>query len=129
MILRLLPLFIFVPVLELYLIILLGQRAGFFNTFLFIVFAGIVGIFLVKQQGLETLRRLRSSIAQGQVPGNEVLDGCLILIGSALLLTPGILTDIGGFTLLVPWTRRFWRESLKVRVYSWIKNGKIKILY
>ena len=129
MLLRLLPLFIFVPVLELYIVILLGQRVGFFNAFLFIVLAGIVGIFLVKQQGVETLRQLRSSIAQGQVPGSEVLDGCLILIGSALLFAPGILTDIGGFTLLVPWTRRIWRESLKVRIYSWIENGKFKILY
>jgi UPF0716 protein FxsA len=126
--LRLLPLFIFVPVLELYVIILLGQKVGFLDTFLFIIFVGFVGVYLVKQQGLQTLRRLRLSINQGQVPGNEVLDGCLILIGSALLLTPGILTDIFGFTFLIPWTRRIWRDGLKIRLYYWIKNRKFKIL-
>lgn len=123
---RLLPFLILIPLVELYIIIILGKSIGFSYTVLLIAATGIAGLYLIKQQGLQAMARLRLSLSQGQVPGNEVLDGLLILIGSAFLLTPGILTDIAGFTMLLPWSRKIYREFIKLKLYSWIKTGKLK---
>ena len=113
MFLKLLALFIITPVIEMGLLIELGKRIGTLQTIGIIVFTGAVGAYLAKSQGLQILRNIKGSVNDGEMPHNHLIEGVLILIGGALLITPGILTDTAGFILVIPWTRRLVRERVK----------------
>lgn len=113
MLLRLFALFVITPVVEMALLIELGKRIGTLQTIGIIVLTGIVGASLAKSQGLRILRNIKESVHNGEMPHNHLIEGVLILIGGALLITPGILTDTAGFVLVIPWTRRLIRERLK----------------
>jgi UPF0716 protein FxsA len=118
-------LFIAIPVAEVIIYVQLGKLIGIPLTLVFIFGTGIIGALLAKYQGLYTLTRARYEIAQGRVPGNHLLDGLLILIGAVLLMTPGLLTDLLGFFLLIPNTRIIAREFLKGKIKKWINTGVI----
>lgn len=113
MLLRLLLLFIITPILEMAILIELGKRIGTLQTIGIIVITGVVGAWLAKSQGLRIYGKLRGSLYNGELPHNHLIEGLLILIGGALLITPGILTDVAGFILVLPWTRKLVRERLK----------------
>lgn len=123
MFLRLLALFILVPIAELYLFMELGGQIGLPRTLAIIVITGILGAALTKSQGARALMRFRQASAEGRLPHKEVLDGLLILLAGAVLLTPGFLTDTVGFLLLVPPVRALIRG----RLAEYLK-GKIKIV-
>lgn len=110
---RLFLLFLIVPLIELFLFLVIGQRIGIAATFAMVLLTGILGAALAKSQGLRTLNKYRESIAQGRLPHDALIDGLLILIAGALLLTPGFLTDSIGFFLLVPQSRAFVRERIE----------------
>jgi len=115
MLLRLALLFVLTPLVELAILVYLGTIIGALYTILIVVATGILGAFMARNQGLATLSRIRGSIERGIIPSNEIFDGALILAGGLLLLTPGIITDIIGFAMLVPQTRRLigrWLRSL-----------------
>ncbi|MBU0566711.1 FxsA family protein, partial [bacterium] len=99
--------------LEMAVLIELGKRFGTWHTIGLIVITGIVGATLAKSQGLRVYKNLQASLYNGQMPHNHLIEGLLILVGGAFLITPGLLTDIAGFTLVLPWTRRLIRERLK----------------
>ena len=120
----LLILFIVVPVLELFFLFRIGSRFGAINTFLIIIITGIIGAYLAKRQGLKTLHKIRSSLGAGHLPGVEIVDGLIILIAGAVLLTPGFLTDIVGFLLLLPAGRNLVRVLLIKRFSRFLKSGK-----
>ena len=103
---RLLILFIAVPVVELVLLIEIGQRVGTIATVGLIIGTGIVGASLARQQGISTLARLRNDLEAGQLPAEPIVDGVLILLAAVVLITPGVLTDLVGFLCLVPACRR-----------------------
>ena len=105
-------LFLVVPLVELYLIIQVGQVLGALNTIALLVIIGAIGGWLMKREGLGVLRRIQAQVHRGQVPGRELVDAFLILFGGALMLTPGFLTDVLGFGLLVPPVRAVVRRSL-----------------
>ncbi|MFC1717338.1 FxsA family protein [Candidatus Poribacteria bacterium] len=113
MLLKLFALFIVTPVVEMALLIEIGKRIGTLQTIAIIVVTGIVGASLAKSQGLRIVRDMKLSVHNGEMPHNQLIEGVLILIGGALLITPGILTDVAGFVLVIPWTRRLIRERLK----------------
>ena len=113
MFLKLLALFIITPVIEMALLIELGKRIGTLQTIGIIVLTGIIGASLTKSQGLQVVRNIKGTMRSGEMPHNHLIEGILILIGGALLITPGILTDTIGFVLVIPWTRRLIRERLK----------------
>ena len=94
---RLLLLFIVLPAVELGLLIELGRRIGTLETLALIVVTGIVGASMARSQGLSLLSRVRKQIAAGEMPADSLLDGLMILIASALLVTPGVFTDAFGF--------------------------------
>lgn len=129
---RLLALFVLVPVAELALLIRLGEIIGLWPTLGLIVVTGIVGSALARQQGFSTLRRLQQRMGRGEMPGLELIDGVIILVAGAFLLTPGVLTDVVGFAGLLPFTRpavRKWlihkfkkRENASFRVF-WTEYG------
>lgn len=110
---RLLLIFIAVPVVELILIVEIGQRIGSINTIGLIIGTGIVGAWLARQQGISTLARLRRDLNEGRLPGEAIIDGVLILLAAAVLIAPGVLTDLLGFICLVPACRRLLKYYLK----------------
>ncbi|MBD3181822.1 hypothetical protein GF312_05995 [Candidatus Poribacteria bacterium] len=113
MFLKLLTLFIITPVLEMAILIELGKLIGTLPTIGIIVITGFVGATLAKSQGIKVYLSIKKSLQNGQLPHDALIDGLLILIGGALLITPGILTDLAGFSFVIPWTRNFVRERLK----------------
>lgn len=110
MFLRLLLLFTVVPALELILLIQLGRYVGFWPTAGLVLGTGIVGAWLARREGLKVFRAVSTEMAEGRMPTDHLLDGLLILVAGAVLLTPGLLTDAAGFVLLAPPGRRFIRS-------------------
>ncbi len=103
--------FLIVPFVELFVLIQVGQVLGAGPTILGLVLVSLVGAWLVKREGMGVLRRAREQIRVGQVPGQELVDGVLILFAGALLVTPGFLTDLFGILLLVPQVRALLRAA------------------
>ncbi|TAN70561.1 MAG: FxsA family protein [Methylobacter sp.] len=95
-----------IPFAEIYLLIQVGGIIGAFPTILLVVFTAVLGAWLLKQQGFATFQRFQESLAQGVIPAYEMVEGPIILVGGALLLTPGFITDIIGFACLIPQSRR-----------------------
>ena len=125
MLLRLVLLFVLTPLVELAILVYLGTIIGVLYTVLIVVATGILGAVMARHQGLATLSRIRSSIERGTIPSSELFDGALILASGLLLLTPGILTDIVGFAVLVPQTRRIIRRWLGSLIQRRIQRGEI----
>jgi UPF0716 protein FxsA len=123
---RLALLFIVVPVLELALLIRIGQVVGFWPTIGLVVLTGASGAWLARLEGLRTLWKLRDELANGRIPGQAILDGVAILIGGAFLLTPGILTDFVGFSLLLPWSRRLIQRRVQARMERALQDGTVQ---
>lgn len=109
-------LFIAVPIVEIYVIIQVGQAIGALWTILLLVADSILGSMLMRAQGRAAWRRFNEAIAVGRVPGREVIDGALVIFGGALLLTPGFVTDLFGLAFLLPPTRAVIRRLLVRRV-------------
>lgn len=120
---HLLVLFIAVPVVELALLIEIGQRVGTVGTIGLIMGTGIVGASLARQQGISTLARLRADLDAGRWPAEPIVDGVLILVAAAVLITPGVLTDLAGFLCLVPACRRLLRRYLHQRFEGTMRRG------
>jgi UPF0716 protein FxsA len=109
---RLLLLFTLVPLVELYLLIRIGSVIGVVPTIAIVVVTGALGAALARHQGLGVLRRLQEDLAAGRPPTDALIDGLLILVAGAMLLTPGLITDAAGFLLLVPAGRRMVRRAV-----------------
>jgi UPF0716 protein FxsA len=109
----LIVLFIVVPIAELYVIIQVGELIGVAPTLALLLADALLGAWLVKHQGRGAWRRFNEALAARRFPGREVVDGVLIVIGGTLLLTPGFITDIFGFFLLIPPTRALARRLLR----------------
>ena len=95
-------LFLIIPVVEIYFLIQVGGVIGAIPTIALVVFTALLGAMLLRFQGWATLQRTRMTMARGQVPALEMLEGVLLVFAGALLLTPGFVTDAIGFLLLVP---------------------------
>lgn len=107
--------FLVIPVVELYVFVQVADVIGFLPTLLWIVVISVVGAWLVKREGLSALRRGNERVARGEVPTDELVNGILILVGGALLLTPGFFTDVLGVLLVLPPTRALLRGTVKRR--------------
>jgi UPF0716 protein FxsA len=99
-------LFIIVPLVEIYLLIEIGTVIGALTTVALCVLTAVVGGVLLRYQGLQTMFRAQANLSRGQVPAIEMFEGVALAIGGALLLTPGLVTDVFGFLCLIPWSRR-----------------------
>jgi UPF0716 protein FxsA len=110
-------LFIVVPIVEIYVIIQVGQAIGAPLTIALLVVDSIIGSMLMRTQGRAAWRRFNEAIGAGRIPAREVVDGALVIFGGALLLTPGFVTDIFGAAFLLPPTRAVIRKLL-VRRFS-----------
>lgn len=105
--------FLVVPLVELAVIIEVGQRIGVLNTVAVLIGISIAGAVLAKREGVAVWTRFRAAIQRGEVPSNEIVDGFCVLLGAALLLTPGFLTDLLGLALLFPLSRALIRRWLR----------------
>jgi len=99
-------------------LIYFGSLLGFWTTLFLIIATGVIGAYLAKQQGLQTLHLVQRQIQYGHPPGDALVEGLCIIVGGILLLTPGFITDIIGFYLLFPITR----NSVKPIIKRWIRN-------
>ena len=105
-------LFVVVPVLEIYVLIQVGQVIGAWWTVLLLVADGFLGSWLMKREGTKAWRALREALDERLMPARELADGALILIGGTLLVTPGFLSDVVGFFCVLPFTRPLARAAL-----------------
>jgi UPF0716 protein FxsA len=115
--LALIAIFVLVPLAELYVIIkVVGPAIGAPLTIALLAADSLAGAWLMKSQGRAVWRRFNEAIAAGRIPHREIVDGVLIIFGGAFLITPGFITDIIGFLLLIPPTRSLFRRSLQRRL-------------
>lgn len=98
--------FLTVPLLEIYFLLKIGALIGVVPTIFTVVATAVIGAWLLRVQGFSTLQRFQASMAKGEVPAIEIVEGPILLVGGALLLTPGFFTDILGFLCLLPGTRK-----------------------
>ncbi len=120
---KLLVLFTIVPILELTVLIPLSQQIGTWPTIGLIAFTALAGAWLGKSQGSAAWKRIQAELATGQLPGDSILDGLAVLVASAFLVTPGVLTDFAGFILLIPFTRAPIRRFVRSRFDKWMSQG------
>src|SRR6478735_6269060 len=102
-------LFLVLPIAEIYVIIQVGGAIGIVPTLFLLVLDGIAGAALARWQGRAAWERFNQALSAGRVPAKETFDGAMIIVGGAFLLAPGFITDVIGFTLLIPPTRAAYR--------------------
>ena len=125
MLIRLFILFTVVPIIELYLIIKMGELIGPLPTVLLLLAISLAGACLVRSQGFHLLRRIRSELAQGRLPAGKLLDGAMVLVSGVLLLTPGFFTDFLGLFFLIPVTRGFIKRFIGLWLQSRLDRGTV----
>lgn len=117
---RLLLLLTVVPFVELLILLRVAEWLGWQGTIALVILTGVLGAWLARREGLKTLARIRDDLNAGIPPAGAVVDGVLILVAGVVLVTPGVLTDLCGFALLIPqirrWVRRRLSESFKKRM-------------
>lgn len=111
-------LFITIPLIELTLLLLIGSYTRWWVSLLLVIISGIAGALVARYQGWKTMSRIRSEIAARRIPGDALLDGVFILMAGAMLLTPGVLTDAVGMSMMLPFIRKYY----KAWIVSWVKS-------
>lgn len=122
---KLVLLFTIIPIIELTLLITLGNYIGLPATLVIVVTTALLGATLGKYQGLAAWKKIKSELASGQLPQDALLDGLAVLIASAFLVTPGVLTDVAAFTLLFPVTRAPIKRLLRGRIDKWLEKEQV----
>jgi len=120
---KLATLFIVLPIVELILLIWLGDVLSFWPTVGIIITTGVVGSWLARVQGRAVLRSIQAELQRGALPGDPMIDGLLVLVAGALMVTPGLITDVTGMLFLVPPIRRVVRNRIKKWFTSRIESG------
>src|ERR671923_1800202 len=128
--LALVAIFIVVPLVELYVILKVGDAIGAVWTILLLAADSVLGSVLLRSQGRSVWRRFNEAVATGRMPHREVMDGVLVIFGGAFLITPGFITDVIGALLLVPPTRSLFRRLLirrlgrRIQIRTSRRNGR-----
>ena len=121
--------FIVVPLVELWLLMRVGEFLGAGRTIMIVVVTGVVGAAAARRQGASMLRLIQADLASGQMPAPHMLDGLMILIGGLLLATPGLITDTIGFLLLIPVIRNEIRQWMRRKLEQKLKDGAIEVRF
>jgi len=124
---RLFLLFLIVPAVELALLLQIGRWIGLWPTIGLIFATALAGSFLARREGMATWRAFRQRLAEGKLPGRELIDGVLILLAGALLITPGVLTDLLGLIGLLPPTRALIRRYLMRRLQQALQQQTARL--
>ena len=126
---QLLLIFITIPILEIAVLLKLDETIGLGQTIFLIFITGIIGAWLVRQQGLSIIFKIRKELTNGNIPAKQMIDGVMILIAGAVLITPGLITDVVGFLLLIPYTRNFIRKWIRLKFEKYINSTHIITRY
>ncbi|HIA86348.1 MAG TPA: membrane protein FxsA, partial [Candidatus Marinimicrobia bacterium] len=121
---KLLFIFIGIPLLELMILIELGREIGFWPTIFLVIVTGFLGASLARSQGMWIWMEIQHELQQGNMPADKLVDGLLILVGGIVLLTPGLLTDIFGFMLLIPVTRKLFKTAISRKFREMADTGR-----
>lgn len=124
---RLFLLFSIIPVVELALLIKVGTIIGTLNTIALVAGTALLGSYLVRMEGLGVITRFQQNMMEGVFPAEEILDGAMLLVAGALLVTPGILTDVVGFLLVFPLSREWIKKVLRVYIKKRMSTMDIRI--
>ena len=108
--------FVVIPILEIYLFIHVGSQIGTVNTIITAIATAVIGIILVRKEGIRTLISLDRKLDHGELPAKEMVDGVILVVAGILLIVPGFFSDGVGFLLVFPWTREIFRLVLLVIV-------------
>lgn len=119
-------LFLAVPVLEIFVIIEVGQAIGAVPTVALLLLESALGAWLVRREGRRAWLALRDALGSGRLPGRELTDAALVLVGGTLLLTPGFVTDVVGFALILPLTRPVARRALGALVARRARRTRVR---
>lgn len=120
-------LFVVVPLLEIYVLVQVGQVIGAGWTILLLLADAVLGTWLIKHEGGRAWRSLRDALQSGRMPATEIADGALILVGGTLMLAPGFITDAFGILLILPFTRPFFRRMLAATVARRMLLGALDV--
>lgn len=122
---RLLFLLTFIPFIEIYFLLRLSSNIGFGNTVLVVLATGVLGAWLLRKQGHSILMELQQSSMQNQLPSDTIAKGFFTFVGGVLLLTPGILTDAIGLSLIFPLTQIFWKNYFLGQFKKGMASGNV----
>lgn len=125
MILKLIMMFTIIPLLELYLLLQLAGYTDLVTTISVVILTGIIGAILTKAQGYAIYSEFHHDLAVGKMPHNTIIEGLCVLVGGALLLTPGLLTDAAGFALVLPPTRKLVCHRIKNYLRRRFQSGSV----
>ena len=114
-----------IPAIEIYLMIKVGGEIGALNTILLIFFTAITGVYFAKMQGLNTIKSGFNQLVKNEIPIYEIISGATLAFAALLLIIPGFLTDIVGFLLIIPVTRKFFIKSISSKFNNKKSNGDI----
>jgi UPF0716 protein FxsA len=120
--------FVAIPLIELALLVWIGSILGFWATMALVIVTGLAGALLARLAGVHVILQIKREITAGRAPVGHMVDGLLVLIGGIVLLTPGLLTDLAGFALLVPWSRRIARRAVQRRIQRMVEDRRVEIL-
>jgi UPF0716 protein FxsA len=129
MVAKLFLLFTLVPLTELYILLEIGSYLGALNTILLIIFTGILGAYLARLEGIRTIHQISRNLATGVVPAEEMVDAVLIFVAGVVLVTPGVITDVMGFLLLIPYTRTIFKRWLRKKFNNMAAAGNFQVHY
>lgn len=105
-----------------------GQRIGTLPAVLIVVATGALGAILAQWQGARVWKSLQEDLQALKMPTDKIIEGALVLVGGVLLITPGLLTDVIGFLLVIPWSRTLVRELIKKRFERKIQRARFKVI-
>ena len=120
--------FLLTPIVEIYVIVQVGQEIGAWQTVALLLIESAIGVWLLKREGRRTWRELRLALNQARVPAKELADAALVLIGGTLLVTPGFVTDVVGFFCVLPFTRPLARRLLLAYISRRVARGTIRVV-
>ncbi len=128
MLLKLFAIFVLLPLAELAILIRLGQAIGVWSTLAIVVASGAIGALLAAREGGRVLGAIQAELAVGRAPTARLVDGFLIFLGGLLLLIPGLITDLMGFLLLLPFTRARLKTRIRGRFERMAKSGQVSMI-
>lgn len=129
MLIKLILLLLVLIFMELAILIKLGTLIGVGKTILIVISTGIIGVYLARLGGINTIYRIMIEMENRRMPKDELINGLCIIIGGVLLLLPGIITDIIGFLLLIPISRNSIKNVMKTTMKKMIRDGNFVFLY
>ena len=122
-------LFTIIPLAEVYLLFQIAQVTNWVTTMILVIVTGMVGAYLAKSEGHQILSRIQQEMAPGHMPGDQLISGLCVLIGGVLLVCPGILTDLVGLTLVLGFTRKYYKRFIIAKLKTMMDQGSIQFFH